>query len=265
MNLSPKLQRKLLLSLVVLLVAVLLLVWKSCNTKAQLSAYKEQMQKFELGEQKFITTINNKGERINEQEQLILSQKDAIAHNVLELENLKKVKSQVIVRTNTIIDSVIIPFDDSWMDEDMWDVDDDDIVFINDTTFLVQIDDTTFVNLDSLKAQYKKEADIIFVPKKFSLIDEHYSMFGKVQKNGLLLDSLRMKNDLTMTIGMKSQGFLKKPKPLVLAKNSNPYFQTYSMQNVIIKNELKWYDKKATWFGIGIIGGFVGGVLINNK
>ena len=64
---------------------------------------------------------------------------------------------------------------------------------------------------------------------------------------------------------MKSQGFLKKPKPIVLAKNSNPYFQTYSMQNVVIKNDLKWYDKKSTWLGIGIVGGFIGGILINNK
>lgn len=68
------------------------------------------MQKFELGEQKFLTTINEKGETINEQEQLILSQKDAIAHNVLEIENLKKVQSQVIVKTNTIIDSVFYSF-----------------------------------------------------------------------------------------------------------------------------------------------------------
>ena len=48
------------------------------------------MSKFELGEQKFITTLNEKGEKINEQEQLILSQKDAIAHNVLQIENFIK-------------------------------------------------------------------------------------------------------------------------------------------------------------------------------
>ena len=37
------------------------------------------------------------------------------------------------------------------------------------------------------------------------------------------------------------------------------------MQNVVIKNDLKWYDKKSTWLGIGIVGGFIGGILINNK
>ena len=196
------------------------------------------MQKFELGEQKFITTINDKGEKINEQEQLILSQKDAIAHKVLEIENLKKVKSQVIVRTNTIIDSVFIPFEDSWQNENQF--------------------DSLIGNIDTIK-------DYIYIPKSFSLVDEHYSLFGNVIKSGVLIDSLRLDNALTLTIGMKSQGFLKKPKPIVLAKNSNPYFQTYSMQNVVIKNDLKWYDKKSTWFGIGIVGGFIGGILINNK
>jgi len=236
-NFSPKFQRKLVLSLVVLLVALLLLVWKSCNDNRQLSAYKDQMTKFELGEQKFLTTINEKGEQINEQEQLILSQKDALAHKVLELENLKKVKSQVIVKTNTIIDSVFIPFDSSWQNENQFDT-----ILVYDT-----------INMEN----------IIFVPKTFSLVDEHYSIFGEVNKGGVLLDSMRFQNALTLTIGMKSQGIFKKPKPIVLAKNSNPYFQTYSMQNVVIKNELKWYDKKSTWFGVGLIGGFVGGVLIN--
>ena len=197
-----------------------------------------EMQKFELGEQKFITTINEKGEQINEQDQLILSQKDAIAHNVLQIENLKKVKSQVIVRTNTIIDSVFIPFDDSWQNENQF--------------------DSLIGTIDTIK-------DYIYIPKSFSLIDEHYSLFGNVIKSGVLIDSLRLDNALTLTIGMKSQGFLKKPKPIVLAKNSNPYFQTYSMQNVVIKNDLKWYDKKSTWLGIGIVGGFIGGILINNK
>lgn len=219
------------------------------------------MSKFELGEQKFITTLNEKGEKINEQEQLILSQKDAIAHNVLQIENLKKVQSQVIVRTNTIIDSVFIPFDNNWHDENFWD--DDDLVQVNDSTFLVQVNDSTFINLDTLRQQYNLSRDVIYVPKTFSLIDEHYSIFGNVNKSGVLLDSLRFKNDLTLTIGMKSQGFLKKPLPIVLAKNSNPYFQTYSMQNVVIKNKLKFYDKKSFWFGFGLVSGFVGGVLIN--
>ena len=193
------------------------------------------MQKFTLGEQKFVQSINEKGEIISEQEQLILSQKDAIAHSVLEIGDLKKIKSQVIVRTNTIIDSVFIPFDDSFQNENQW----DSLIVITDTL-----------------------REFIYVPKSFSLIDKHYSLFGNVNKSGVLIDSMRFNNELTLTIGMKSKGIFKKPQPLVIAKNSNPYFQTYSMQNVIIKNELKWYDKKSTWFGVGFGVGIVSGILI---
>tara|TARA_R100001015_G_C4578565_1_gene135453 strand:+ start:235 stop:948 length:714 start_codon:yes stop_codon:yes gene_type:complete len=231
--------RKIFVSFVVLIVAILLLVWKSCEQKAQLSAFKSQINKFALGEQVFIEKLNKNGDKIVEQEQIILSQKDALAHNLLELEELKKVQSQVIIQTNTIIDSVFIPFDDSWQNENQFDT-----IIIHDTI------ETT---------------NIIYVPKTFSLTEKYYSLSGSILKTGVLIDSLRFPNELTLSIGMKSQGIFKKPLPVVIAKHSNPFVQTSSMQNIIIKNDLKWYDKKATWFGIGIIGGFVGGVLVNNK
>ena len=100
--------RKIYLSFVVLIVLLLLLVWKSCEQKAQLSAFKTQMQKFSLGEQVFIEKINKSGDKIIEQDQIILSQKDAIAHNLLEISELKKVQSQVIISNTTKIDSVFI-------------------------------------------------------------------------------------------------------------------------------------------------------------
>lgn len=230
---------KILLSFVVLIVAILLLVWRSCEQNAQLSAYKQQMQKFSLGDQVFIERKNKQGEKIIEQEQIILSQKDAIAHNLLEIEELKKVQSQVIIETITKIDSVFIPFDDSWQNEDQFDT-----IVITDTIF---------------------KDNIIFVPKTFSLIEDYYSISGNILKSGVLVDSLRFNNELSLSIGMKSQGIFKKPTPVVIAKNSNPFVETSSMQNVVIKNDLKWYDKKITWFAVGVLSGFTSGILINNK
>ncbi len=229
--------RTFLLLLVVLLVALIILFLRGCNQQAQLSAYKKQMKKFSLGDQVFIERENKKGEKIIEQEQIILSQKDAISHNLLQIEELKKVQSQVIIETVTKIDSVFIPFDNAWQNENQFDT-----IIITDTIF---------------------EENIIYVPKSFSLVEEYYSISGNILKSGVLVDSLRFNNELSLAIGMKSQGFLKKPLPVVIAKNSNPFVETSSMQNVVIKNSLKWYDKKATWFGIGIIGGFVSGILIN--
>jgi hypothetical protein len=231
--------RTFLLLLVVLLVALILLFLRGCNQQAQLSAYKKQMKKFSLGDQVFIERENKKGEKIIEQEQIILSQKDAIAHNLLQIEELKKVQSQVIIETVTKIDSVFIPFDNAWQDENQFDT-----IIITDTIF---------------------EENIIYVPKSFSLVEEYYSISGNILKSGVLVDSLRFNNELSLAIGMKSQGFLKKPLPVVIAKNSNPFVETSSMQNIVIKNSLKWYDKKATWFGFGIIGGFISGILITNN
>ena len=228
--------RKIYLSFVVLIVLLLLLVWKSCEQKAQLSAFKTQMQKFSLGEQVFIEKINKSGDKIIEQDQIILSQKDAIAHNLLEISELKKVQSQVIISNTTKIDSVFIAFDDSSQDENQFD---------------------TIVFHDTIKS-----TNFISVPKKFSLIEKDYTISGNIFKDGLLIDSLRFFNELSLTIGLKSQGFLKKPKPVVIAKNSSPYVQTNSMQNIVIKNDLKFYDKKTFWYSFGVASGLIIGILI---
>ena len=230
---------KILLSFVVLIVAILLLVWRGCEQNAQLSAYKKQMQKFSLGDQAFIETENKQGEKIIEQKQIILSQKDAIAHNLLQIDELKKVQSQVIIKTITKIDSVYIPFDDTWQDEDQF-----DSIVVTDTIF---------------------KDNIIFVPKNFSLVEDYYSLSGNILKSGVFVDSLRFNNELSLSIGMKSQGVFKKPIPLVIAKNSNPFVETSSMQNVVIKNDLKWYDKKITWFAVGLLSGFTSAILINKE
>lgn len=58
----------------------------------------------------FVTIIDDNGQKIAEQEQIILTQKDAIDLHLLEIERLKEVESQVSVVTQTIIDSVYVPF-----------------------------------------------------------------------------------------------------------------------------------------------------------
>ena len=58
-------------------------------------------------------------------------------------------------------------------------------------------------------------------------------------------------------------GFLKKSKPIVLVEYSNPYVRTTAMQNIIIKDDLKFYDKKGFWYGFGVVSGIGVGILIN--
>ena len=211
------------LSLVVLLVAIIFLVWDGCSKDAQLSAYKNKMNHFKLKAQVFEEKVDENGRRIAEQEQIILTQEEALNNDVLMLNDFRKVQSQVQLTTRTKIDSVYIPYE----------------VVKTDTQVVYQC-----------------------VDRKFQLITKDYSIFGNTLKDGVLLDSIYFDSKSTITIGYKSSGFLKKAQPIVEVRYDNPFMRTTGMQNVVIQEELKWYDKKKNWFGIGIGLGMVGTYLI---
>lgn len=206
-----------------LLVAIIFLVWDGCSKDAQLSAYKNKMNHFKLKAQVFEEKVDENGRRIAEQEQIILTQEEALNNDVLMLNDFRKVQSQVQLTTRTKIDSVYIPYE----------------VVKTDTQVVYQC-----------------------VDRKFQLITKDYSIFGNTLKDGVLLDSIYFDSKSTITIGYKSSGFLKKAQPIVEVRYDNPYMRTTAMQNVVIQEELKWYDKKKNWFGIGIGLGMVGTYLI---
>jgi len=211
------------LSLVVLLVAVILLVWDGCSKDAQLALFKKRVSNLNLKAQVFNETIGSDKRRMAEQQQIILSQNDAIDNGILTMNKFKSVQSQVRIETRTQIDSVFIPFE----------------TIKSDTQVVYQC-----------------------VDRKFKLVTDEYGIFGLTKQEGVLLDSLYFDGGLDITIGTKSAGFLKKAEPVVEVKYTNPYIRTKSMQNVVIKEDLKWYDRKRNWFGIGIGLGLVGTYLI---
>ena len=210
-------------TLTIILLLLAFFVWQTFSMNSKLQDYKNQVIKFKDGEQVFVEKLNERGERIAEQDQIILTQEDAIAHNLLEIETLKKINSQVQVQTITKIDSVFIP--------------------IIDTIERV-IYDTTGLALLKL-------------PTKFGLNNEWYSLYSTINTEGMLIDSLSLYNRQTITFGLKSNGFLKKPTPSLVIKNENPYVNVNSMSNVVIKNDIRFYDKKGFWFGVGIGTGFL--------
>lgn len=209
------------LSAVVLMILIVLLVWDGCNQKAQLSAYKKQIGKLSLSNQKFSVKVGKDGKKIIEQEQLILSQKDALRNNLLVIEKMRNVKSQVRIESVLRIDSVIVPYTD---------------------TFIVK------------ETGYKEFG--------FGLNAEHYKISGKTKANGIMIDSISFPNESRITIGNKSRGLFRSSQPVVEIVNSNPFIETKSVQNVVIKNEIKWWDRKGTWFAFGLIGGVVGGIFL---
>lgn len=209
------------LSVVVLTIIVILLVWDGCNQKARLSAYKKQISKLTLSNQSFSERIDKSGKKIIEQDQLILSQKDAIKNNLLALNGMKKVQSQVRIQSIFKVDSIFVPYTD---------------------TFIIE------------KTNYKSFG--------FALNNDKYSIVGKTQEGGILLDSISFNNNLNVTIGNKSQGFLRASKPIVEIQYENPYVNTKSVQNIVVKNDIKWWDRKGTWLTLGLVGGLVGGIFI---
>jgi len=209
------------LSVVVLTIMVILLVWDGCNQKARLSAYKKQINKLEITNQSFEEKFTKDGKKIVEQEQLILSQKDAIKNNLLALNGMKKVQSQVRIKSVFQVDSIFVPYTD---------------------TFIVE------------KTNYKSFG--------FALNNDKYSIVGKTKEGGILLDSISFNNNLSVTIGNKSKGFFRASQPIVAIEYENPYVNTKSMQNIVIKNDIKWWDRKGTWLTIGLLGGLVGGIFL---
>jgi hypothetical protein len=209
------------LSVVVLTIIVILLVWDGCNQKARLSAYKKQINKLEITNQSFEEKFTKDGKKIVEQEQLILSQKDAIKNNLLALNGMKKVQSQVRIKSVFQVDSIFVPYTD---------------------TFIVE------------KTNYKSFG--------FALNNDKYSIVGKTKESGILLDSISFNNNLSVTIGNKSKGFFRASQPIVAIEYENPYVNTKSMQNIVIKNDIKWWDRKGTWLTIGLLGGLVGGIFL---
>ena len=216
-------------ALLICIVLLTFFIWQSFSANIRLQDYKNQVIKFKDGEQLFLQKLNEKGEELSQQDQVILSQKDAISHNLLEIETLKKIKSQVKIKTVTRIDSVYVP--------------------VLDTIERIVYDTSGFA--------------LLKLPTKFGLENEWYSIYSTINENGMLLDSLSLFNRQIITIGMKSNGFLKSPSPVVIVKNENPYVSVNSMNNVIIKDNTRFYDKKGFWYGFGVASGLGVSILIN--
>tara|TARA_R100000900_G_scaffold42221_2_gene34519 strand:+ start:7521 stop:8195 length:675 start_codon:yes stop_codon:yes gene_type:complete len=204
--------------LILCITLLFILITQLLSTNAKLNEYKEQVVKFKDGEQFFIQKINDNGEKIAQQDQIILSQKDAIANNLLVIEDLKKIKSQVTIKTITQIDSIFVPI----------------------------IDTVERIVFDGQGIAFLK------LPTKFGIQEEWYSLYSTINDKGMWIDSLSLYNRQVITLGLKSNGFFKSPTPTVMVKNENPYVNVKSLNNVVIKNDTRFYDKKGFWYGLGV-------------
>lgn len=208
--------------LVVLACIVVFLVWLLYNTQVRLFEFKNQVSKLETTNQEFTQRLTKDSLVIAEQGQIILGQKDAIRLGLLEVDRLKKVKSQVKTITKIQIDSVVVPYLDT-----------------------LRLTDTV----------YRKGT--INVPKRFLVAQDHYTLGGLVRLNDVMFDSILVTNEMKITIGQKNNGFFKKTTPIVEVENSNPYINVVDMNNVVIENKKRIYERPLFWAGVGLLGGII--------
>ena len=203
------------------IIILLFLIWGNYNAWAKISKFQKVITDLKDKKQTFSIKALADGKTIAEQEQLILSQKEAISLGLIEIENLKKVKSQVKFVTNTKIDSVVINF--------------------TDTVEIIKRDSITYVP----------------VPQLFKMSDKWFNFNATLNKKGLVIDSLLFINKFDVTIGYKKRSIFRQAEPIVLLKNHSPYTNTIEMNNVIVQEEKKFYDRKGFWFGCGAFFGLL--------
>jgi len=224
---------------IVLAIIIIILLLKGCEMSKEKNNLLTQMSAYQLQEKAFKVKIQKDSSTIATQTETILTQDEATRLGLLKLDGeIKKVQSQVRQSQSIKIDSIEVSYvPNGYADTTDW-------------VIKLHNGDSSKAICDSLIA------NSVIVPQKFDLQDKWYSVAGKVQKKGLLIDSLKINNESTVTIGYKNTGFLGlRKEPIVEIKNTNPYLQVTKMNNVVIKDKFSILHSKLFWFLVGIGGG----------
>jgi hypothetical protein len=225
---------------IVLAFIILILLWKGCEIQREKDELVDQVSAYSIGEKAFKKKLQDDSSTIATQTQTIMTQGDAIKLGLLKLDGeIKKVQSQVRESQEVIIKKVLVPFiPDNYVDTTKgW-----------------------YASLKSGQITKSLVDSLMFhsliVPRGFKKEDKWFTIDGIVRKDGVMVDSLKIPNESSVTIGYKKSGFLNLGKtPIVEIKNSNPYIDVTKMSNIVIKKNKSVFSKKGFWIGVGIIGG----------
>jgi len=225
----------------ILTIIILLLFFKGCEMKKDYDNLLNNSSSIATLENKFEKKSLKDSSTMATQNQMLLSQVEALKLGVLKLNgDIKIVQSQVSQKQEIKIDSVLIPFvPKNYADTLYW------------VARLKKGDSSRYL-IDSLIN------NSIIVPQPYHMEEKWFKMYGKVQKKGLLIDSFLLINESTVTLGYKKSGFLNlKREAVVEVNNTNPYLNVTKLKNVVIKEKKSILQSKIFWFGVGIFGGFI--------
>ena len=210
----------------VLIIAVLIF-WQYGKYKARELNELQQVQQYK--EAYFEKKLLESGQTIFQQDQVILSQKQAIKQGIITKNELKEnnIKQlQSIVRLKEQLNIAISAEYDS-------------IQYI--------------VLYDTIK---QDSFECMTLPAGFKYKSEWVRLHGTMYFDSVRFDYIQLRSEPQITIGYQKTGFLRR-EAVVIYQNKNPFMYVTEMNNVVIEDNKPFWRKG--WF-YGLVGGV--GVLI---
>jgi len=219
-----------------LCVMVCILLWQGCRKNADKENLLNQISQYKLSEKAFTQKRLADSSSIAQQSQTILTEREATRLGLIKMEGqIKKLAAQVSQSQQVRYDSILVPYTpNKFADTSGWYGD-------------LLAGEVNRQIIDSLIA------NSIIVPKSFSKAEKWLTLDGKVEKEGIVIDSLTIKNESTVSVGWKNGGFLGLKKiPIVEVKNTNPFISISKLNNVVIQEQKSLFQKKGFWIGVGV-------------
>ena len=181
---------------------------------------------------------------INVQNQNIFTYQQAIAHGLIERDalrdmNLKAIQAQVKAQET----------------------------IKNLETIIASYEPGTIIITDTIVMQL--EFACLRLPASWQYRDEWLFLRGTNTINGVEFSpgGIIIQNSPQFTLAWRHRhdsglrNFFSRPEPVVIYENPNPYATITRMENVIIQDPPKWYERRITWFVAGVLIG--SGVVMN--
>lgn len=165
------------------------------------------------------TVVLENGQVISQQKQVITNLDNAVASGRVTIEELKA--------RNLRKDATIIRLEKK-------------IERLNIQASYTEPPDTIIVTTNDIPETYMK------IPQEFTYKDTWDTIEGIVNLEGVTINRHVTRIKPTYYLSYQSQGFFKRPVPVVISEDKNPYVTVTGMQNTVIRKRPPFY-KRPNW------------------
>ena len=121
---------------------------------------------------------------------------------------------------------------------------------------------------DIIVYKYTIKTDTVFIKPDTVYIDKdrlfHFTnddgwnkVSGTVYRDGVKLEPLSIRNEISIVSGWKKTGFLKKKSYNIDVVNSNPYIKTQGITHFVVVPSKRWHEKWYITLPMGIATGMI--------